>query len=61
MFRHSKVIEDMFSSREGSSIYKRILTTLDKEKMTSLIDGGVLLGFSGGADSVLLLCFLCEY
>ena len=61
MFRHSKAIEDMFSSREGSSIYKRILTTLDKEKMTSLIDGGVLLGFSGGADSVLLLCFLCEY
>ena len=61
MFRHSKAIKDMFSSREGSNIYSRILSTLKKERMTALIDGGVLLGFSGGADSVLLLCFLSEY
>ena len=51
----------MFSSEAGEEIYLRILNTVKSENMTAMIDHGVLVGFSGGADSVLLLCFLHEY
>ena len=51
----------MFSSEVGKEIYERILATVRSENMSDMIDGGVLVGFSGGADSVLLLCFLYEY
>jgi len=61
MYKHSKNIENMFSSLNGSKIYKRILTTVYTENMSELIDHGILVGFSGGADSVFLLCFLNEY
>ena len=61
MFKHSKVIENMFSSSEGSVIYKKITATLEKEGMLPLLQSGAVVGFSGGADSVLLLCFLSEY
>ena len=51
----------MFSTGKGREIYQRILNTVTSESMTELIDSGVLLGLSGGADSILLLCFLHEY
>ena len=51
----------MFASEKGKKIYEQVLRTIEKEKMSPLIDSGVLVGFSGGADSVFLLCFLLEY
>ena len=61
MFKANNSIEEMFASQKGNELYNRILAKVEKEEMTSLIDGGVLVGLSGGADSVFLLCFLVEY
>ena len=61
MFKANNSIEEMFVSQKGNELYNRILAKVEKEEMTSLIDGGVLVGLSGGADSVFLLCFLVEY
>lgn len=61
MFRASNLPEKIFSSQEGDRIYNRILDTVNKENMAEHIDRGVLLGVSGGADSVLLACFFVEY
>ncbi len=57
----SKKISDMFSSQKGSQLYDRICSYAEKNNMLSRIDKGVLVGFSGGADSGLLLSFLHEY
>lgn len=61
MFKANKSIEEMFASHEGSKLYDRIVSVIKKEGMESLIDRGLLVGLSGGADSVFLLCFLLEY
>jgi len=62
MFRaNNNSIEKMFASQKGNELYNKIIAKVEKENMTSLIDGGVLIGLSGGADSVFLLCFLIEY
>ncbi len=61
MCRLSKVIEDMFSSPKGKEIYGRIIKTVERESMSELINNGLLIGFSGGADSVFLLSFLIFY
>ena len=61
MFRHSNDIESMFATREGSLIYDRILSSISKEGMEPYFNNGLLVGFSGGADSVFLLSFLKEY
>ena len=61
MCKHSKSVEKMFNSERGREIYQRILDTVKSENMAQLIESGVLVGLSGGADSVLLLSFLCEY
>ena len=61
MYKHSNAIASMFASDIGKEIYESILHTVEAEKMANMIDRGVLVGFSGGADSVLLLCFLHEY
>lgn len=42
-------------------IYNRVLNTLTERKMAEKIRGGAMIGLSGGADSVFLLCFLLEY
>ena len=61
MSRLSNTILDMFASKKGSELYERIVTTVEREGMSVLIERGVLIGFSGGADSVFLACFLTEY
>ena len=61
MFKRSNSIEEMFASQKGKDIYERVLSTVYCENMASLIDGGLVVGFSGGPDSVFLLCFLKEY
>ena len=55
-----QVIEQMFSGI-GKNIYTSAEKTLNSFEMRKNIEGGVLVGLSGGADSVMLLCFLLEY
>ena len=61
MSRLNKAIENMFASDIGSELYRRIADTIEKENMLPYIEKGLLVGFSGGADSVFLACFLSEY
>ena len=61
MYKHSNAVKTMFSSELGRKIYETAESTVISENMAELIESGVLVGFSGGADSVLLLCFLREY
>ena len=56
----SSAIADFFSG-PGSKIYEQALDSIKSYGMDELINQGVLIGLSGGADSVLLLCFLLEY
>ncbi len=50
--------EELFSSPKGRDMYDNILAFCKKYCMTECIARGVLVGLSGGADSVLLLIFL---
>ena len=54
-------LDKIFSTREGRGIYESAVSTVKKFNMEPLIRGGVLVGLSGGADSVMLLYFLLEY
>ena len=54
-------ISRLFSSEQGKKIYNLAIKTIDDYSMNALLDKGVLIGLSGGADSVMLLCFLYEY
>ena len=54
-------IKAMFECSEGRRLYDAASSAIEDNRMKPLIEGGVLVGFSGGADSVMLLCFLCEY
>ena len=58
MLRLDKKIEGMFTSREGGEAYNSILAFIEKHSMKAMLDKGVLVGFSGGPDSVFLLSFL---
>ena len=53
-------IPQMFSGPH-TKLYDRVVDTVEKYGMAEHIKSGVLVGFSGGADSVLLLLFLLEY
>ncbi len=57
----SKKIEDMFSTPRGEAIYECIIDFIKENKMDLLMEQGLLLGFSGGADSCMLASFLYEY
>ena len=56
----TKKIRDMFSSVEGQAIYDRINSFLNENNMLEYLKSGVLVGFSDGPDSVMLLSFLYE-
>ena len=56
----SNAISDFFSGI-GNNIYKSALEAIREYSMAKRIEQGVLVGLSGGADSVMLLCFLLEY
>ncbi len=51
-------IRRMFSSPEGKHLYERVLTTLDEYGMSPMLERGAVIGFSGGADSVMLSAFV---
>lgn len=57
----NKKAREVFACDTGAEIYGRIITTVEKHNMKEHVNKGVLLGFSGGADSVMLLLFLLEY
>lgn len=57
---NSNAISELFLGI-GKDIYDVAESTVSEFSMNELIEGGVLVGLSGGADSVMLLCFLLEY
>ena len=52
---------EVFSCELGKSVFERARSTVERLGMRDMLKSGVLLGLSGGADSVLLLLFLLEY
>ena len=48
-------------SEIGDSLYNDASSAISAYGMAERIESGVLVGLSGGADSVMLLCFLLEY
>ena len=51
----------LFSSEEGRLLYQNSLSAINDFHMQDAIRGGVLIGLSGGADSVALLFVLLKY
>lgn len=56
-----KKIKKLFSSDKGIKIFSSIENTISEHNMKEKLESGVLVGFSGGPDSVMLLSFLLEY
>lgn len=54
-------INKLFTSSRARKIYTDALATVREHGMDRYLSGGVLVGFSGGADSVMLLCVLKKY
>ena len=54
-------IDGMFHSADGQRIYQSALGAISDNGMHRLLKNGVLVGLSGGADSVMLLSFLVKY
>ena len=54
-------LKSLFSSPTGKKIYSDALKVITEYDMDTDIQRGVLVGLSGGADSVMLLCLLAEY
>ena len=53
-------MKDIFSSKLGGEIYASALRAIDDHRMLDHMKRGVLVGFSGGADSVMLLLLLLK-
>lgn len=54
-------ISQLFLSHKGSLIYSSAAKLISEYGMISELRKGVLVGLSGGSDSVMLLLLLCEY
>lgn len=54
-------IKLLFESTKGNRVFSTIENTIIEHNMSEDLKNGVLVGFSGGADSVFLLSFLMEY
>ena len=53
-------IKELFISREGRAIYESAYSFLLEKGVLERLSDGVLIGFSGGADSVMLASFFYE-
>lgn len=51
-------IDNLFGSANGKQVYRKIVSYISKQGIDKELGKGVLLGLSGGADSVFLLAFL---
>lgn len=54
-------VNKLFESERGKKIYTEALRAVKEFSMDEIMSVGSLVGFSGGADSVMLLCFLKKY
>ena len=54
-------LKRLFETKLGAEIYRVALQTIKQYHMEQKLLGGVIVGFSGGADSVMLLCVLKRY
>ena len=54
-------IKELLDSTQGRNIYNSALQIIKEYSLEKKISGGVLIGFSGGADSVMLLSVLKKY
>lgn len=54
-------LNGLFKTAEGAKIYSEAVRAVKDFCMDDKLRSGVLVGFSGGADSVMLLCFLKKY
>ena len=50
--------ENIFNTEKGKAVYAKIQERIGAFGLMDKINSGVAVGFSGGADSVLLLIFL---
>ncbi len=57
----NSIIDKLFSTDIGKRVYSLATSAIEKYGIRDLLCRGVLLGFSGGADSVMLLCVLLRY
>ncbi len=57
----NELTNSLFSTKEGKVLYQNFLLAIKDFKMHDMILNGVLVGLSGGADSVALLLLLLEY
>ena len=55
------ILNRIFDTVEGREIYTAATCAIKENSMDDAIKKGVLVGFSGGADSLMLLAFLLEY
>ena len=53
-------MKDVFLTKKGEEVYAAALRAIDDHSMIERIKRGVLVGFSGGADSVMLLLLLLK-
>ncbi len=51
-------VNKLFESSRGREIYREAMLAVKEFSMSEIMIGGAIVGFSGGADSVMLLCFL---
>ena len=54
-------LENLFSTALGKAIYEKAERAISDFNIKDMLKSGVLVGLSGGADSVMLLLFLSEY
>ena len=54
-------VKELFDTPRGKEIYCNARRAVKDFSMADKLRVGALVGFSGGADSVMLLCFLKRY